>query len=103
MSQVAVSNLHLPDDCLSIIKDYAYLNKTTYDATLVKKSVNILMKTACSAYKFETLGYPVIHSKYIFRWYPTHIQHQFSFCNTCGNYIYIEFGELNEYCICKCL
>ena len=44
MSQVAVSNLPLPDDCLSIIKDYAYLNKTTYDAKLVKKSVNILIK-----------------------------------------------------------
>ena len=103
MTQVAVSNLPLPKDCVSIIKEYIYLDKTTYDAKLVKSSVNLLMKHACSLYKFEILGYPVIHSKYIFRWYPTHIQHQFGFCNTCGNYKYIEFGELNDRIICTCL
>jgi len=101
-AQVAVSNLPLPDDCLSIIKDFVYIDKTTYNAKLVKKSVNILIKTACSAYKFEILKYPVIGSKYIFRWYPSHIQHQFSFC-TCGNYRHIEFGELNERVLCTCL
>ena len=103
MSQVAVSNLPLPNDCLSIIKDFVYIDKTTYDVILVKKSVNLLMKTACSLYKFEILGYPVICSKYIFRWYPSHIQHQFSFCNICGNYIHIEFGELNDRILCTCL
>jgi hypothetical protein len=103
MSQVAVSNLPLPDDCLSIIKEYVYLDKKTYHTMLVKKSVNLLMKHACSSYTFDILGYPVICSKYIFRWYPSHIQHQFSFCNTCGNYRYIEFGELNNRIICTCL
>jgi len=103
MTQVAVSNLPLPKDCVSIIKEYIYLDKTTYDAKLVKSSVNVLIKTACSSYKFEILGYPDISSTYIFRWYPSHIQHQFSFCNTCGNYRYIEFGKLPERILCTCL
>ena len=102
-AQVAVSNLPLPDDCLSIIKEYIYLDTTTYKARLVKKSVNLLIKTACSTYKFDTLKYPVIGSKYIFRWFPTHIQHQFSFCKTCGNYTIVEFGEFNDNIMCRCV
>jgi hypothetical protein len=56
-----------------------------------------------SSYKFNILGYPVGCTKYLFRWYPLHIQHQMTFCAKCGNYRFNDNEDIQECCTCKCV
>ena len=103
-SQVAVSNLPLPDDCLDIIKSYTYLDKTVYQCKLIRKSIHALLKTAITCYNNESEGYSVSSGRWIFKWFPYQkYQFQTHFCKTCGDYENVSFGKLPDCCECKCL
>ena len=103
-SQVAVSNLPLPDDCLDIIKSYTYLDRTVYQSKLIRKSIHALLKGAISSYNCELDGYPMSKNIWLFRWFPYNkYQFQTPFCGTCGQYVGVSFGQLPDCCECKCL
>ena len=102
-SQVAISNLPLPDDCLDSIKSYIYLDKTVYQNIMIRKSVHAILKSAVSSYNYELKGYSVSSGVWIFRWLPYEkYQYQTVFCRTCGDYVYVSFGNLPKSCRCKC-
>ena len=102
-SHIAVSNLPLPDDCVYIIKSYAYVDETTYHSILFRKSICALLKNASSPYQFELDGYAMDKYRWTFRWFQySKYQFQTVFCIYCGNYMDVTYGKLPDCCRCKC-
>jgi len=102
-SHVAVSNLPLPDDCLTMIKSYAYLDETVYQCKLTRKSIHAILRSAVTCYRNELEGYPVSYGVWLFRWFPrSKYQCQTVFCCICGDYQAVTFRGLPDCCRCKC-
>jgi hypothetical protein len=95
--QLCINRFQLPDDILSIIKDFTFYDRIQYSA-LQQKSV-ILHLINYTPYSYKDI---IPHTRYKF-WIeedPGCSQYQMVFCKKCGDYI-VTRNE-NEKIMCKC-
>ena len=105
--QPALHGLPIPSDCVDIINEYLFLDRTVFKNKLINSSILWLLRTSVNDYNDELDGYYEPHDInwdiFVFRWFPEHTQFQCKFCIKCGNYKQITNGIITQRSRCHCV
>ena len=96
--QLCINRLELPDELLSLIKDFAFWDIVSYTAFARKKIIHTLIHYTRWTYRTKQ------YDRYMF-WIeedPGCSQYQMVFCDTCGNYSQNHTQNVTEKIYCTC-
>ena len=96
--QLCINRISLPQELLSIIKDFAFLDIVSYTALRQKNTIHTLIQ--CTRWCHRNKKY----DRYMF-WIQEDIkcrQYQMTFCETCGNYTTNNSHTVCEKIVCTC-
>ena len=100
--QLCINRISLPDELLSVIKDFAFYDTVSYGALSRKKTIHTLIQ--CTRWSYRNKNY----NRYIF-WIEEDVrcrQFQMTFCEKCGNYTNNQTYNQTpnfEKIMCKCV
>ena len=103
MSQLCINRFNLPQDLLSIIKDYTFYDIKTAEIRSIKKVIRNEIDIAdCSSTIELYTDIPYYSQHWWFGTDDGKIQFQSNFCSICGNYLVNSSGGLTMRTLCNC-
>jgi hypothetical protein len=96
--QLCINRLSLPDELLSIIKDFAFIDIVSYSAITRKNIIHTLIQRTRWVYRTKK------YNRYMF-WIEEDrkcSQYQMLFCDKCGDYTTHQAPSESDQILCRC-